>query len=179
MEKLTNNQLLQILEDRFNKNMTRHNDIKWEDVLNKLLANEDKLLILNNMEATDGEPDVVGFDGKHYLFFDCSIETPNARVNVCYDHEALESRKKFKPLNSAVNMTETIGSKLLNEDDYRLLQELGNYDLKTSSWLETPLEVRKLGGAIFGDKRFGRTFIYHNGADSYYKVRGFRTKVSV
>lgn len=172
-------ELLSILEQRFMNNMEHHPDIKWQDVLNKLLSNEDKLIVLNNMESTGGQPDVVGFDGTEYLFFDCSLETPSGRINVCYDHEALEARKNFKPDNSAVNMADNMGSMLLNEDDYRFLQTLGDYDLKTSSWLETPSEVRKLGGAIFGDKRFGRTFIYHNGAESYYKVRGFRTKVSI
>lgn len=168
--------LIQILSARFKANADRHAGIEWSNVHASLEANPEKLRALYEMERTGGEPDIVGYDKEtgEYIFYDCSAETPAGRRNLCYDNEALESRKTFKPQDSAVNVAAAIGIELLTEDQYRELQQLGHFDLKTSSWLKTPEEVRRLGGAIFGDRRYGRVFVYHNGADSYYGVRGFR-----
>ena len=173
--------LLNTLKARFEKNMIRHKDIKWTDVLSRLKTRPEKLQSINQMEITGGEPDVVDFDKKtgEYIFFDCSAETPKDRINVCYDREALDSRKEFKPGNSALDMAASMGTEILTEEQYMELQKLGKYDLKTSSWLKTPPEIRKLGGAIFADRRYDHVFIYHNGASSYYKVRGFRTSLRV
>jgi len=174
-------ELLAILKTRFEKNNNRHKGIKWTDVQKRLEANPAKLWSLDQMEETAGEPDVIGYDKKAdtYIFCDCSPETPKGRRSLCYDTEALESRKEHKPKNSALAMAYEMGIDILTEDEYFGLQKLGNFDLKTSSWLKTPKEVRELGGAIFGDRRFGRVFIYHNGAESYYGVRGFRGKLLV
>ncbi|CAG4999417.1 hypothetical protein DYBT9275_02222 [Dyadobacter sp. CECT 9275] len=173
--------LLTTLKNRFEKNMNRHKGIDWNKVLAKLEGNPEKLWSLDEMEVSGGEPDVVGYDQKtnEYIFFDCSPETPKDRRSFCYDHEALEARKANKPENSAMNQAAEMGIELLTEEQYLKLQQLGNFDLKTSSWLRTPADVRKLGGAIFGDRRFGRVFIYHNGADSYYAARGFRGALRV
>lgn len=161
--------------------MNRHEGVEWDKVQNRLESNPEKLGSLNEMEETGGEPDVVDFDKEtgEYTFFDCSNESPKERRSVCYDQEALESRKKFKPAHSAVGMAEEMGAELLTEDQYHRLQELGDFDLKTSSWLFTSQVIRKRGGAIFGDRRFGRIFVYHNGAESYYGGRGFRTSLKV
>jgi hypothetical protein len=169
-------ELLSVLSERFEKNTKRHKGIDWNKVQSKLDANPGKLWSLSEMERTGGEPDVIGQDKKtgEFIFFDCSAESPAGRRSICYDHEALESRKENKPRNSAIQMAEDMGIELLTEDQYRELQQLGNFDAKTSSWVKTPLEVRKLGGAIFCDYRFGRVFTYHNGAESYYAARGFR-----
>lgn len=169
-------ELLKTLKARFEKNMKRHADLEWEKVLERLEANPIKIWSLNEMEKTGGEPDVVGFDTTtgEFIFFDCSSETPEGRRNVCYDHEALLARKKFPPEESAMHMAEFMGIELLTEEQYRAMQKLGKFDLKTSSWLKTPSDIRKLGGAIFGDRRYNTVFIYHNGADSYYGARGFR-----
>lgn len=173
--------LLSILRLRFEKNMSRHKGLKWGDVQSRLEANPGKLWSLQEMEKTGGEPDVVGYDKKtgEFLFYDCSAETPKGRRSICYDHEALESRKEHKPENSAMGMAEDMGIEMLSEEEYRDLQKLGHFDSKTSSWLKTPADIRKLGGAIFGDYRFGHVFIYHNGAESYYGVRGFRGSLKV
>lgn len=169
-------ELLDKLQLRFEKNMKRHKGIAWSDVRERLEANPEKLWSLYEMERTEGEPDVVGFDKKasEYIFYDCSPETPKGRRSICYDHEALEARKQHKPENSAVQMATDMGIELLSEDEYRELQKLGTFDAKTSSWIKTPADIRKLGGALFCDYRFGHVFVYHNGADSYYGVRGFR-----
>jgi len=174
-------ELLKALEARFEKNMNRHKGLKWAKVQTKLEANTEKLWSLNEMERTGGEPDVVGYDKKtdEYIFYDCSAESPNGRRNVCYDREALESRKEFKPKNSAMDMAAAMGIEILTEEQYRGLQKLGNFDTKTSSWLITPSEIRKLGGAIFADRRYDHAFVYHNGADSYYGGRGFRGSLRV
>lgn len=174
-------ELLGELKERFEKNMGRHQGLKWADVQAKLEANPKKLWILFEMERTGGEPDVVGFDKKtgEYIFYDCSVETPAGRRSLCYDGAALESRKEHKPKGSAVDMAATMGVELLTEEEYRELQNLGEFDLKTSSWVKTPPEVRSLGGAIFCDRRFGRVFTYHNGAESYYGARAFRGKLRV
>ena len=174
-------ELLRVLQARFEKNMNRHQGISWADVQARLEANPEKLWSLDKMEETGGEPDVVGFDAKtgEFTFFDCSAESPKGRRSICYDHEALESRKAHKPENSAMMMAEEMGISLLNEEQYQQLQQLGNFDTKTSSWLLTPPPVRKLGGAIFGDRRFNRVFVYHNGAESYYGARGFRGSLRV
>lgn len=173
--------LLKTLKERFEKNKHRHKSVKWEDVAQRLEEKSEKLWSLLEMERTGGEPDVVGFDetSGELIFYDCSPETPSERRNICYDHEALSARKKFPPEDSAMNMAQTMGIELLTEEQYFQLQKLGEFDLKTSSWLMTPKEVRKHGGAIFGDRRYGRVFIYHNGADSYYGVRGFRGSLRV
>lgn len=169
-------ELLSALKARFEKNMRRHQGLEWAKVHARLEANPEKLWSLNEMERTGGEPDVVGQDGQTgaIIFFDCSAESPKGRRSVCYDREALESRKEFKPENSALDMAAAMGIEILTEEEYRELQQLGNFDLKTSSWLKTPAEIRKLGGAIFGDRRYDHVFVYHNGADSYYGARGFR-----
>ncbi|HZG00180.1 MAG TPA: DUF4256 domain-containing protein [Chitinophagales bacterium] len=171
-----NDELLQTLKARFEKNMNRHKGLDWDKVEAKLKANPAKLRSLNAMEETDGEPDVVGFDKKtgDFIFYDCSAESPKERRSVCYDGEALASRKEHKPADSAVNMAEEMGIELLTEDQYRELQTLGKFDLKTSSWVQTPASIRKLGGALFCDRRYDHVFVYHNGAESYYAVRGFR-----
>ncbi|MCH1625311.1 DUF4256 domain-containing protein [Fredinandcohnia quinoae] len=173
--------LLRILKFRFEKNMHRHKDIEWAKVQAKLDANPDKLWSISEMEITGGEPDVIGYDQKtdEYIFYDCSAESPKGRRSVCYDREALESRKKHKPENSAMDMAADMGIEILTEEQYRELQNLGNFDMKTSSWVQTPANIRKLGGAIFCDCRYDTVFVYHNGADSYYGARGFRGSLRV
>lgn len=173
--------LLSALEVRFEKNMSRHKGLEWTKVRARLEDDPEKLWSLNEMEQTGGEPDVVGYDKKtgEYVFCDCSPESPKDRRSFCYDRQALDSRKEHKPKNSAMDMAETIGVELLTEDEYHELQKLGTFDTKTSSWLKTPSEIRKLGGALFGDRRFGRIFVYHNGAESYYAARGFRGSLRV
>ncbi len=174
-------QLIQILSARFEKNMPRHKGMLWVNVMARLEANPDKLWSLSEMEATGGEPDVIGFDKKtgEYSFFDCSSETPKERRSLCYDGAALDARKEHKPADSAVDMAIAMGVELLTEQQYRLLQEHGEFDLKTSSWIKTPEKIRKLGGALFCDRRYDTVFVYHNGAQSYYAVRGFRSCLSV
>ena len=174
-------ELLKALKARFEKNMNRHKGLEWAKVQAKLEANPEKLWSINEMERTGGEPDVVGQDKKtdETILYDCSAETPKGRVNICYDREALESRKEFKPKDTAMDMAAAMGIEILSEEQYRELQELGNFDTKTSSWLKTPSEIRKLGGAIFADRRYDHVFVYHNGADSYYGVRGFRGSLRV
>jgi len=174
-------ELLQTLKARFEKNMNRHKDLEWAEVQAKLEANTDKLWSLNEMEATGGEPDVVSHDKKtgEFIFYDCSAESPKGRRSVCYDREALESRKKFKPENNAIDMATAMGIELLTEEQFRELQKLGNFDMKTSSWVQTPANVRKLGGALFCDRRYDTVFVYHNGAESYYAARGFRGSLKV
>lgn len=174
-------ELLAEFKARFEKNMNRHKGLEWAKVQSRLEANAEKLRSLCEMERTGGEPDVVGFDKKtgEYIFYDCSAESPKDRRSLCYDHQALESRKEHKPKNSAVELATTMGVELLTEEQYRELQKLGEFDLKTSSWVKTPAEVRSLGGAIFCDRRFGRIFTYHNGAESYYAARGFRGSLRV
>jgi hypothetical protein len=172
---------LRALKARFEKNMNRHKGLEWTKVQEKLEANTEKLWSLNEMERTGGEPDVVGHDKKtgEYIFYDCSAESPKGRRSVCYDREALESRKEHKPKNSALDMAAAMGLELLTEEEYRELQKLGNFDTKTSSWIITPSDIRKLGGALFADHRYGNVFVYHNGAPSYYGVRGFRGSLGV
>ena len=174
-------ELMSILKARFEKNMNRHKGLEWDKLQAKLKANPEKLWSLNEMERTGGEPDLVGHDKKtgEYIFYDCSAESPKGRRNVCYDHEALESRKEHKPGNSAVNMAAAMGIELLTESQYRELQSLGNFDLKTSSWIQTPANIRKLGGAIFCDRRYNTVFVYHNGAESYYGGRAFRGSLRI
>ena len=174
-------ELLRALKARFEKNMNRHKGLEWAKVQAKLEANTEKLWSLNEMERTGGEPDVVGYAKKtdEYIFYDCSAESPKDRRNVCYDREALESRKAFKPEDNAIDMAAAMGIEILTEEQYRELQKLGNFDTKTSSWLKTPSEIRKLGGAIFADRRYDHVFVYHNGAPSYYGVRGFRGSLRV
>jgi Protein of unknown function (DUF4256) len=174
-------ELLSELKARFEKDMNRHKGLEWAKVQAKLEANTGKLWSLNEMERTGGEPDVVGFDKKtgEYIFYDCSAESPPGRRSLCYDGEALESRKEHKPKNSAIGMAAAMGVEILTEEEYRELQALGNFDTKTSSWVKTPSEIRKLGGAIFCDRRFGRVFTYHNGAESYYAARAFRGSLRV
>jgi len=174
-------ELLGVLKARFEKNMNRHKGLDWSKVQAKLAANTEKLWSLNEMESTGGEPDVVGHDKKtgEYVFYDCSAESPKGRRSICYDREALEARKENKPKDSAVNMAAAIGIELLTEDQYRELQKLGEFDLKTSSWINTPAEIRKLGGALYCDRRYNTVFLYHNGADSYYAARGFRGSLRV
>ena len=174
-------ELLSALKARFEKNMNRHKGLEWAKVQAKLEANTEKLWSLNEMERTGGEPDVVGHDKKkdEYIFYDCSAESPKGRRSVCYDREALESRKKHKPENNAIDMATAMGIELLTEEQYRELQKLGNFDMKTSSWVQTPADIRKLGGAIFCDRRYDTVFVYHNGAESYYAARGFRGSLRV
>ncbi|WDF46373.1 DUF4256 domain-containing protein [Chryseobacterium sp. KACC 21268] len=169
-------ELIKILKTRFEKNMTRHENINWENVQKKLESNPERLWSLSEMERTEGEPDVVGYDKKtdEYLFFDCSAESPKGRRSLCYDRKALDSRKENKPANSAIDLANEIGIEILDEAQYRHLQSLGNFDLKTSSWIKTPEDIRKLGGAVFCDKRYNMVFLYHNGAESYYSARGLR-----
>jgi hypothetical protein len=168
--------LLRALEARFEKNMNRHKGLEWAKVQAKLEAKTEKLWSLNEMERTGGEPDVVGHDKKtgEYIFYDCSAESPKGRRSLCYDGEALESRKEYKPENSAMDMAAAMGIEILTEEQYRELQKIGNFDTKTSSWVKTPAAIRKLGGAIFCDRRYDHVFMYHNGAESYYAARGFR-----
>lgn len=168
--------LLGILKTRFAKNMHRHKGLAWDKVQAKLEANAEKLSSLNEMEATGGEPDVVGYDKKtgEFIFYDCSAETPKGRRSTCFDREGLDSRKEHKPEHNAVDMAAAMGIEILSEEQYRELQQLGEFDLKTSSWLQTPVAIRKLGGALFADRRYDHVFVYHNGAQSYYAVRGFR-----
>jgi hypothetical protein len=174
-------ELLKTLKARFEKNMTRHKGIDWEKVEAKLQKEEGKLWSLSEMERTGGEPDVVGYDKKsnEYIFYDCAPESPKERRSLCYDTAALNSRKEHKPKDSAENLAESMGVELLTEEQYRELQKIGEFDLKTSSWIKTPDEIRKLGGAIFCDRRFNTVFTYHNGAESYYGSRGFRTVLKV
>ena len=171
-----NEELLSILKTRFENHTQRHKDIAWADVQAKLQANPEKLWSLNEMEFTGGEPDVVGFDDKtgEYIFYDCSAESPKGRRSICYDRAAWEARKEHKPENTALDMATEMGIELLTEEQYRDLQKLGSFDLKTSSWINTPADIRKLGGAIFCDRRYNTVFVYHNGAESYYAARGFR-----
>ena len=173
--------LLQALEARFEKNMHRHVGIAWAEIRAKLERNPDALRSLREMEVTGGEPDVIGQDRKtgHFIFCDCSSESPVGRRSACYDSEALESRKENKPVNSAIEMASAMGIDLLTEEQYRKLQKLGDFDTKTSSWVSTPPEVRALGGALFCDRRYGKVFVYHNGAQSYYAARGFRGIVRI
>ena len=174
-------ELIRALKARFEKNMNLHQDIEWAKVYSRLEANGEKLWSLNEMEKTGGEPDVVGYDEKtdEYIFQDCSAESPKGRRSLCYDREALDSRKEHKPENNAIEMATAMGIELLTEEQYRKLQKLGNFDTKTSSWVKTPSEIRKLGGALFCDRRYNQVFVYHNGADSYYAVRGFRGSIRV
>jgi hypothetical protein len=175
------NDIIKILKDRFEKNMNRHKGLEWDKVQARLENNHEKLWTLNEMEITGGEPDVIDYDEKtnEYIFYDCSLESPIGRRNVCYDNEALESRKKNKPENSAIGMAVDMGIEILTEEQYKELQRLWNFDLKTSSWVKTPDKIRKLGGAIFCDRRYNTVFVYHNGAESYYSVRGFRGSLRV
>jgi hypothetical protein len=174
-------ELINTLKSRFEKNMDRHQGLEWAKVQAKLEANPEKLWSLSEMERTGGEPDVVGYDKKtgEYVFYDCSAESPKGRRSVCYDRAALEARKEHKPKDSAVNMATAMGIELLTEEQYRELQKLGSFDMKTSSWIKTPTEIRKLGGALFCDRRYDHVFVYHNGADSYYGARGFRSALKV
>jgi hypothetical protein len=176
-------ELLRVLKARFEQNMNRHNGLEWANVHAKLDPEDsgERLWSLNEMEKTGGEPDVVGRDNKtgEYIFYDCSAESPIGRRNVCYDREGLESRKEHKPENNAIDMAAAMGIELLTEEQYRELQKLGNFDMKTSSWLKTPSGIRKLGGAIFADFRYGNIFVYHNGAESYYSARAFRGSLRV
>jgi len=174
-------ELLRALEARFEKNMNCHKGLEWAKVQAKLEANTEKLWSLNEMERTGGEPDVVGHDKKtgEYIFYDCSAESPKGRRNVCYDREGQEARKAFKPEDNAFDMAAAMGIDLLTEEQYRELQKLGNFDTKTSSWVKAPAAIRKLGGALFGDRRFGHVFVYHNGAQSYYGARAFRGSLRV
>ncbi len=173
--------LLKLLKARFGENMSRHRGLQWDKVQARLEANGEKLWSLNEMERTGGEPDVVGHDKRtgEYVFFDCSAESPKGRTSICYDREALDSRKTFKPRDSALDMAAAMGIELLTEEQYRELQKLGNFDAKSSSWVKAPGDIRKLGGALFGDRRFGHVFVYHNGAQSYYEGRGFRGSLKV
>ena len=184
MKKLSSDQreeLIKTLKARFEKNMARHKGIDWAKVQAKLESDPKKLWSLSEMERTGGEPDVVGHDKKsgEYVFYDCAAESPKGRRSVCYDHEALKSRKEHKPKDSAVNMAADMGIELLTEEQYRELQQLGNFDLKTSSWVQTPSDIRKLGGALFCDRRYNQVFLYHNGAESYYGARAFRGSLKV
>jgi hypothetical protein len=174
-------ELLRALKTRFEKNMGRHKDIEWTEVLARLEATTEKLGSLHEMERTGGEPDVVGLDKKtgECIFFDCSTQSPEGRRNLCYDREGLESRKEHKPENSVIDMAAAMGVELLTEKQYRELQELGNFDTKTSSWLKTPTDIRKLGGALFADRRYDHVFVYHNGAAAYFGGRGFRASLRV
>jgi hypothetical protein len=174
-------ELVLSLRGRFEKNVNRHKGLEWAKVQTKLEANAEKLWSLNEMERTGGEPDVVGQDKKtgEYIFYDCSAESPKGRRSICYDHEALEARKEHKPENSAIGMAADMGIEILTEGEYRELQKLGKFDAKTSSWIKTPSDIRKLGGSIFADWRYGHVFVYHNGAESYYAARAFRGSLRV
>lgn len=173
--------LIELLKTRFDKNIQRHENIDWQLVEARLSSNPDKLWTLSEMERTGGEPDVVGYDEitGEYIFYDCSTESPIGRRNLCYDNEALEARKENKPVGSALGLAEEMGVNILTEEQYRYLQTLGDFDKKTSSWVKTPDDVRKLGGAVFCDYRYGKVFLYHNGASSYYGVRGFRGSIGI
>jgi hypothetical protein len=181
LSKKQSEEVLKALQARFEKNMNRHKGLVWAVVQAKLEANTEKLWSLSEMERTGGEPDVVGHDKKtgEYIFYDCSEESPKGRRSICYDHEALESRKEHKPKNSAIGMAAAMGIELLTEEQYRELQKLGDFDTKTSSWVNTPSHIRKLGGALFCDRRFDTVFTYHNGAESYYAGRAFRASLRV
>jgi hypothetical protein len=181
LSQLNSTELLVTLKARFVKNMNRHKGIEWDKVQERLKAHPEKIWTLNEMESTGGEPDVIGFDKKtgEYIFCDCSAESPKGRRSLCYDRESLDARKEFKPASSAMEMAAGMGIEMLTEEEYRSLQELGNFDTKTSSWIKTPPAIRKLGGAIFADRRYNHVFVYHNGASSYYAVRGFRGSVRV
>src|SRR5215831_13611622 len=174
-------ELLRALKARFEKNMNRHKGLEWAKIQAKLEANGEKLSPLNEMEGTGGEPDVVGHDKKtgEYIFYDCSAESPKGRRSLCYDREALETRKENKPKDSAIDMAAAMGIEILTEEQYRELQKLGDFDTKTSSWVKTPSDIRKLGGALFCDRRYGHVFVYHNGAESYYAARAFRGSLRV
>lgn len=174
-------ELLEVLRNRFEKNMHRHKGLEWDKIQAKLKANPEKLWSLSEMEETGGEPDIIEFDKNtgEYIFYDCSAESPKDRRSLCYDHEALESRKEHKPKNSALQMATEMGIELLTEDKYRQLQKTGKFDTKTSSWITTPAEIRELGGALFCDRRYNHVFTYHNGAESYYAARGFRGMLRV
>ncbi|MBF4492653.1 DUF4256 domain-containing protein [Flavobacterium sp. JLP] len=174
-------EIISILKARFEKNMSRHKGIEWSKVEKKLQSHTEKLWSLLQMEKTEGEPDVVGYDEKkdEYIFFDCVAESPKARRSLCYDRKALDSRKENKPKNSAIDLAEEMGIEILTEEQYRELQQLGNFDTKTSSWIATPSNIRKLGGALFSDFRYDTVFVYHNGAESYYAARGFRGSLRV
>lgn len=174
-------ELLKTLKTRFEKNMSRHKDLAWPKVQDKLEKNSGKLCSLYEMEKTGGEPDVVGHDPKanEYIFYDCSTESPKGRRSLCYDRAALEARKEYKPKNTAMDLSTSMGIDILTEEQYRTLQTLGEFDTKTSSWLNTPTDIRRLGGAIFVDRRYNHVFVFHNGADSYYESRGFRGHLRV
>ena len=174
-------ELLRVLKARFEKNMNRHKGLEWAKVQDKLQGNTEKLWSLNQMERSGGEPDVIGHDKKtgEYIFYDCSAESPKGRRSVCYDRDALESRKEHKPENNALDMAAAMGVEILTEEQYRDLQKLGNFDTKTSSWVKTPSAIRKLGGALFCDRRYDTVFVYHNGAESYYAARAFRGSLRV
>jgi hypothetical protein len=174
-------ELIRVLKTRFERNMNRHKGLEWGEVEAKLIADTKKLWSINEMERTGGEPDVIGYDKSsgEYLFYDCSAESPKGRRSICYDLEGLESRKEHKPYNNAVGMAASMGIELLTEEQYRELQKLGNFDTKTSSWVKTPSEIRKLGGALFCDRRYDHVFVYHNSAESYYGVRAFRGSLRV
>jgi hypothetical protein len=178
---LEREELLDALKSRFEKNMNRHKGLEWAKVQARLEANTEKLRSLSEMERTGGEPDVIGFDKKtgEYIFYDCSAESPKGRRSVCYDREGLESRKEHRPENNAIDMAAAMGIELLTEEQYRELQQLGNFDTKTSSWVITPADIRKLGGALFCDRRYDHVFVYHNGAESYYAARAFRGSLRV
>ena len=173
--------LIGVLKDRFEKNMKRHKGLQWEKIQTKLKSQPEKLWSLNEMENSGGEPDVIGFDKKtnEYIFCDCSSESPKGRRSICYDYEALQSRKEHKPKNNAIDLAASMGIEILSEAEYRDLQKLGEFDLKTSSWIKTPTEIRELGGALFCDRRYDTVFLYHNGAESYYAARGFRGIIKV
>jgi Protein of unknown function (DUF4256) len=181
LSKKQRDELLRVLKARFEKNMNRHKGLEWAQVEAKLEANTERLWPLNEMERTGGEPDAIGHDKKtdEYIFYDCSAESPKGRRSVCYDREALESRKEHKPKGNAIDMAAAIGIDLLTEEQYRELQQLGSFDTKTSSWVKTPSAIRKLGGALFCDRRYNTVFVYHNGAESYYAARGFRGSLRV
>ena len=174
-------ELLKTLKTRFEKHMNRHKGLDWTKIQAKLEANPQKLWLLNEMESTGGEPDVVGYDKKtgEYFFYDCSAESPKGRRSVCYDREALEARKEHKPKDTAIDMATAMGIELLTEEQYRELQKLGEFDTKTSSWVQTPADIRKLGGALFCDRRYNHVFVYHNGAESYYGARAFRGSLRI
>jgi hypothetical protein len=173
--------LLDVLKGRFAQNMNRHKELEWSNVQSRLEANPEKLRSLNEMEATGGEPDVVDYDKNtgEFIFYDCSAESPKGRRSICYDRKALEARKEHKPEGNVIDMASAMGIELLTEEQYRDLQKLGNFDTKTSSWVDTPADIRKLGGALFCDRRYGHVFVYHNGAESYYAARGFRGSLRV
>lgn len=174
-------ELIKVLKARFEKNMDRHAGLQWAEVQAKLEANPEKLWSLSEMERTGGEPDIVGFDEEvgEYIFYDCSAESPKSRRSLCYDRAALDSRKEYKPENSAIDLAAAMGIEILTEEQYRALQRLGEFDTKTSSWVKTPADIRKLGGALFCDRRYNTVFVYHNGAESYYAARGFRGSLRV